>query len=42
MADVFESSSSADRELTRGLDAELVGAGPTVYWDAVVEQALRG
>ena len=33
MADVFLSYSSADRELTRGLDAELVAAGYTVYWD---------
>jgi predicted ATPase/class 3 adenylate cyclase len=41
MADVFLSYSSADRELTRGLDAELVAAGYTVYWDDMLLSGER-
>jgi len=41
MADVFLSYSSADRELIRGLDAELVAAGYTVYWDDMLLSGER-
>ena len=41
MAHVFLSYSSADRELTRGLDAELVAAGYAVYWDDMLLSGER-